>query len=66
MRIWVKKQLFWWKAINPDEYLADMDLPTTKRSWSRDGAIRKWVPKPERNPWEEIDLEAYKKDWTNW
>jgi hypothetical protein len=56
VKIWVRKRRFWWTACNPDEVLAEFDLPTYVRARTREGAIakarRRFGPRP--SPWEEV------------
>jgi len=60
MRVLVKKGLIFWVACNPDEPLADMDMPTYRWSRTKEGAIAKIVrdfcPRP--SEWEEVRVEC--------
>jgi hypothetical protein len=56
----VRKGWFFWQAVNPDEVVAELDLPTKIRARSRERVIakanRRWGSS-EESPWEEIVIE---------
>jgi len=58
-RIWVRRRLFWWSAIDPDEPLGTMDSHTTLRALTRERVIEKWRRRlrPVPKTYEEVPLE---------
>jgi hypothetical protein len=60
VKVYVRRGWFFWQAQYADEPVGEIDLPTTFRSRTREGAIEKcqraFSPAPSR--WEEVDLAA--------
>ena len=58
MRIWVRKRRWWWTAVNPDEVVGEIDMPTYFRAKTRERAIEKCLRRfaPRASEWEEIKV----------